>query len=392
MNLLQIHCSYRTPGGEDVVVANEAALLRAAGHRVVEYRVTNPQSFVAAATNLAMAPWNPFSASAIRKVATEAHPDIAHLHNFWFSLSPSVVVALSKLDVPLVMSIHNYRLVCSNAQLLRNGLPCELCVEGGALHGVRYACYRGSHIQSTAAAATLALHRRLGTWSDRVDLFLCLTTFAARVLARGGIPEERIIVRPNFAPDPGQRASPPSASKDVLYVGRLSSEKGVANLIKAWQMLSPTNLRLLVIGEGPEARLFVAPQAGVRFLGPLSHEHVLQRMKGARALVFPSTAYEGMPMVLVEAMASGLPIIASRLGGLPEILRDGSALALTRPDPNSLLSAFRQLADDAAVDEVGSAARANYLARHTPDQSLQALQDAYETLPEPGRARRTRPK
>lgn len=333
-----------------------------------------------AATNILFAPWNPFSASTIRRVVRTSTPDVAHLHNFWFRLSPSVVVALSEMGVPVVVTVHNYRLVCPNAQLLRGGQPCELCVEGSTWPAIRYACYRGSHIQSVAAAATLSLHRRIGTWTDRVDLFLCLTNFAAEMLARGGVSPRKIKVKPNSVGDPGQRAAQPSASKDVLFVGRISAQKGIANLLEAWKSRGPVGLRLMVIGDGPDVRILENAPPGVFFRGALSHQEVLREMASARALVFPSTSYEGQPLVLLEALASGLPIISSSLGGLPEIVAGGSALAITLPNALSLGSAFDRLSDDVDVDKAGAAARATYLARYTPKNSLHSLEDAYRSL------------
>jgi hypothetical protein len=178
MKILQIHNKYRQPGGEEGVVATEASLLREGGHEVIQHVAQNPSSAIAATRGLILAPWNPGVARAAQELAEDHRPDIAHVHNTWFVLSPSIYKGLRSAGVPVVLTLHNYRLLCTNGSLFRDGRPCFDCVGTNPWHGVRHRCYRNSAAMSAVAATTIALHRHRGTWDQEVDLFLALTDFA----------------------------------------------------------------------------------------------------------------------------------------------------------------------------------------------------------------------
>jgi glycosyltransferase involved in cell wall biosynthesis len=380
VRILQVHTRYRQPGGEDVVADAEAAMLRQAGHDVVAYDARNPNGAFAAAASLVLSPWNPAAARALREAVRRLRPDVAHVHNTWYALSPSVVAELHDAGVPVVMTLHNYRLLCANGMLFRDGRPCEDCVGSHPWHGVRHGCYRASMALSVPAAATIALHRQLGTWQRRVGVFVAMTQFARERFVAGGLPAERIIVKPHFVADLGLRSTPPSASKQLLYVGRLSAEKGVGVLVEAFSRLTDRNgLQLVIVGDGPErAALERRAGPGVRFVGRLSREETLRRMHGARALAFPSIWYEGQPMAVLEAMAAGLPVVASDIGGVAEILERGAGWLCPSGDAAAWATTLRRLADPAAVDATGLAARARWRERHTPEAGLSRLEAAYE--------------
>jgi glycosyltransferase involved in cell wall biosynthesis len=382
MKVLQIHNRYRQAGGEDVVVRAEADLLRSAGHRVVQYQGENPSGSLGAAGALALSAWNPWTARAVRSLAEEHRPDLAHVHNTWYALSPSILHALKQTQLPLVMTLHNYRLVCSNALLFRSGRPCEDCVGTHPWHGVRHRCYRGSVLASAAAAAAIAVNQARHTWERDVDLFLALSEFAKQRFVTGGIPESKIRIKPNFVSDPGPRSHPPSASRTVLYVGRLSPEKGADLLFDAWEAIDNTNFELLIVGEGPlRPQLVRRRLAGVRLLGSLPPREVARRILKARALIFPSTWYEGQPMVILEALASGLPVLGSDLGGTAELLRPLGSRWLVRPDDSGAWSsALLRLQDDEAIDVAGRQARELYEARFTPSTGLSQLEETYRSL------------
>lgn len=314
MRILQIHTHYRYEGGEDAVVAADTRLLRAAGHQVVEWRNSNPSSKRDAVAALATSSWNRRTARRFAE-AIDGHFDVAHVHNTWFATSPSILTELTKRAIPVVMTLHNYRLTCANALLLRDDSPCELCVGSQPWNAVRYKCYRDSRVQSTFAAAAIAINRRRGTWTDHVARFLALTEFAKATMVRAGLPADKIIVKPNFVEDPGPRAHSPANSNRVIFVGRLSSEKGVGTLVEAWRRVRPDGLELAIAGSGPLEGEMRAPRGeGIKILGRLDHNEVRNLMLSSRALVFPSEWYEGMLITLLEAMAAGLPILASDLG------------------------------------------------------------------------------
>jgi glycosyltransferase involved in cell wall biosynthesis len=378
LRILQVHTHYREPGGEDVVVRAEAALLRAAGHEVVAYQAENPEHRLPAAAALAGSVWNPLAARAVSRAVKRIRPDVAHVHNTWFTLSPAVVWSLHQAGVPVVMTLHNYRLVCANAELYRDGRPCERCVGSHPWHGVRHRCYRGSALQSVPAAATIAVNRRLGTWRDHVDHFLVPSAFARGMLVRAGLPADRIQVKPNFVEDPSPRRRPASASPTVLFVGRLVAQKGIDVLLDAWRRTGG-GLELAVIGDGPlQAELLDRRVPGVRFEGHLSASAVRDQMLAGRALVFPSRSYEVQPLVVLEALAAGLPVLASDLGGMPELLEPlGPEWLVPAGDPVGWAVALARLDDAERIGEAGARARARYEQAFTPEAAIAALEAAY---------------
>jgi glycosyltransferase involved in cell wall biosynthesis len=379
LKVLQVHTRYREEGGEDSAVRAEATLLRGAGHDVVTHLAHNPSGALATGASLAVSPWNPLAAVELRRVAEQERPDVAHVHNTWYALSPSVLAALAGAAVPVVVTLHNYRLVCANAQLFRDGHPCEDCVGSHPWHGVWHRCYRGSALASAPAAATIALNSRRRTWERHAALFLAMTEFAKSRFVAAGLPSERIVVKPNPVGDPGPRLAPPASSRTVLFVGRLSREKGADLLVDAMTGLEDLDLELLVIGSGPE-RDELRRRAGprVRFAGRLSPEQVAFELRRARALAFPSRCYETFGMSVVEAMAAGLPVLASNLGGTPAIVGDRGGRLVPAGHLAAWREALRDLTDDAFVDRAGAAARQRWERRFSPSAVLPQLERVYD--------------
>jgi glycosyltransferase involved in cell wall biosynthesis len=380
VRILQLHTRYRERGGEDALVGAEADLLRRHGHEVLQHQLHNPGGPAGAAMALALSPWNPLEARLVRGVAERLRPDVAHVHNTWYAMSPAVLWTLRRAGVPVVVTLHNFRLLCANAQLFRDSAPCEDCVGSHPWQGVRHGCYHGSALASVPAAGTIALHRRLGTWERCVDLFLVLNEFARSRFVRGGLPAERIRVKANFVADPGRRAVPVSDSREVLYVGRISPEKGVETLVQAWgQVAATTRLELVIIGDGPNrAALERRAPPGVRFEGQLPPARVRERMSAARSLVLPSIWYEGQPMVVLEALAAGLPVLASNTGGMPNLLAPLGREWLVAPGVAAAwATALRRLEEPELVKEGARRARTRYEASFTEASGAAALEGAY---------------
>jgi glycosyltransferase involved in cell wall biosynthesis len=378
MKVLQLHNRYRHAGGEESVVAAEAEILARSGHEVVRYHIDNPRGHLLSLLHLGFGAWNPIRALEVARVARAERCDLAHVHNTWFSMSPSVLESLQRAGLPTIMTLHNYRLSCINALLLRNNSPCEICIDGSVWNGVRYRCYRESVLASAAAAATLSFNRWIGTWSRNVDLFVAVTDFSRSVFLRMGLPDERLVVKPSFVEDPGPRSSPASRSRDVLYVGRLSQEKGIASILHAWREAGPADLRLLVVGDGPlRAQLETASGEGVSFMGHRSRDTVIQMMLSARALLFPSVSYENQPLVLLEALAAGLPVFGRRIGSIPEVLRGTDPRCLVVSDA-AWVDAFHLMADDELIDNASLQCRHAYESKHTPSRAITNLESLYE--------------
>ena len=381
MRILQLHTRYRQRGGEDAVVETEAELLRAAGHEVITHLAENPSDGLAAARSFAAAPWNPLAARRVQQDAARRSPDVVHVHNTWFALTPSVLGPLRELGLPVVATLHNYRLVCAAATLFRDGAPCTDCVGSHPGHAVRHGCYRGSSLQSAVAAGSIALQAARGTWHRDVDRFLALTEFGRRQFIEGGLPADRLEVKSNSVADPGPRHRPPSASRRVVFLGRLSEEKGLGVLLEAWRRAA-SSLELVVVGTGPMGdTLRASAPAGVRFLGSLSPEQVRSLLLEARALVFPSVWFEGQGLVALEAAAARLPVLLSDLGAMTELFAPHAHNLLMAPgDPSAVAAAIARLEDDAFVDTHGELTRRCYEERYTHRVALERLEATYRAV------------
>lgn len=383
MRVLLLHNRYQVRGGEDAAVDLECEMLRGAGFTVDLLEASNDE-IAGAAQMIQTALAVPYSFSARRLVSARIRtfrPDIVHVHNFFPALSPSVYDACRAARVPVVQTLHNYRLVCANALLFRDGHSCTECLGRTLLApAIRHGCYRGSKAGSAAVAAMIGVHRLRRTWVDRVDRFVVLTEFARQLFAGyAHIPAEKITVKPNSAPDAGAGAG---AGRYALYVGRLSPEKGIETLLAAATGGDGLGMPLKIAGGGPlqsmvEARCIpgmleytgLQDPAGVRCL-----------MQDARVLLIPSLWYEGLPMVVPEAFGAGLPIVASKLGALETLVEDGGNGLLVEPgNPAAIAGAVRRIAVDREFElRLRHSARATYEAVYHPDSNLRALIAVYE--------------
>lgn len=375
LRILVVHNAYQRQGGEDTVVAAETALLQARGHPVETYERSNNE--IDAMSRLDLMAQTLWSAHAAREIAgriARFRPDVIHTHNTFPLISPAIYWAASRAGVPVVQTLHNFRLFCLNALFLRAGRVCEDCMGRLPWRGVARACYRESHAASAVLAGMLTLHRGLGTYRNKVARYIALNEFCRAKFVEGGLPEERVVVKPNFvdfaAPDAGPRSG-------FLYVGRLSPEKGVATLAAAMRHVPGADLR--VVGDGPEAAA-LAGVAGVTCLGSQPGDTVRREMGCALALVVPSIWYENFPRTIVEAFASGLPVIASRIGALADIVSDGKTGLLFEPGNGRDLAdklAWAQ-AHPEAMAHMGQAARAVYEAHYAPESNYRLLMQIYD--------------
>lgn len=379
MRVLVVHNSYREPGGEDSVVAAEANLLAAAGHRVALHRVDNPTGAAASALGLTRSAWNHRQATQMKNVAERFDPDIVHVHNTWFALSPAILWSLRTHRAARVLTVHNYRLVCVNASLLRGGFRCTDCLGRSPWPGVVHRCYRGSAVASMAAAAAIGTHRALGTWSSQVERVIVPTELVRRLIAGSGVTPERISVKPHFTSDPGPRPAPPSASRTVLYAGRISPEKGLSALVAAWVADRPPGMELVLVGDGSQRREFAAAGPGVRVEPWVPRSRLIEMMLGARAVITPTPMFETFGLTAVEAMAAGTPVVTVAGGAADEVVGPDQPAPV---DLSDLMTSWRRaltgLADDSSVDEWGRAARRRFEDRYTPDAGLRRLLEVYQ--------------
>lgn len=381
MRVALLHNRYRERGGEDRAVAFEADLLRKAGCEVHEVVVDNREALAGSslrALGVAVRTrWNRESAARVRELLARHPVDVGHVHNFFPLLSPSVHAALREGGVAVVQTLHNYRLLCANAALLRDGRPCEECVARGPWNALRYGCYRGSRAATAVWSEMTAHHRRRDTWRRCVDLFAVPSEFARRKLAAGGLPAERLRVVPGAVADPGE---PRPCGRGAVYVGRLSPEKGLRELLEAWRALD--GYPLAIVGGGPEEpalRALAAGVSGVRFLGPLPAERVAEALRRACFLVAPSRAYETFGMAVAEAMAHGRAAVVPAHGALAERVEAGrSGLVYDAGDPRGLVEACRALAHDPQrAAAMGREARVLYKETLAPDRATARLTALY---------------
>lgn len=384
MKVLFIHNQYRQHGGEDVALDLESALLKERGHDVHTVLFSNdaPSGMGGALRSGMNAVYNRKSARKVQQAIREFKPDIIHVHNWFFTASPSVFYAASKEGVPVIMTIHNYRFVCVNALLLRDNHPCELCVNKTfAVPGIRYKCYRNSASQSALVAAITGIHKTLHTWQRKVNNYIVLTPFAKSRLAGSSfkVDPERMIIKPNFIPDPGQGPLP--REDFFLYAGRLSVAKGVYDLMQAFTGMPA--LKLVVIGEGEEKDSLLhqyANAGNITFAGKRSREELIGMMKKCRAVIFPSIWYEGLPFIILEAFATGTPVIASRLGSMQELITHGyNGFHFTPGNVEELRTAIRAAAAGKEMEQMHQNARKTYLEKYHPDIHYRSILSIYET-------------
>jgi glycosyltransferase involved in cell wall biosynthesis len=373
--ILIAHNAYQQRGGEDSVVESEIALLRARGHTVVEYRRSNDDlknmGRLGAATQTL---WSRQTKAELAALFAAEKPDVLHVHNTFPLISPSLYWAAAEAHVPVVQTLHNYRLLCPQAMLLREGSVCEDCVGKVPWRAAVRACYRESTLQSAVLSGMLTLHRGLGTYQKKIGRYIALTDFGRQKFIDGGLPAERIRVKPNFVESPAENAN--SEREGFLFVGRLSAEKGIDVLAQA--LKSAPNLLCEVIGAGPDEAC-LTQLSGVTLSGWQQGDYILSRMQATRALVMPSICFEGFPRTLAEAFAAGLPVIASRLGAMATSIDHGRTGLLFEPgNPTDLAEKLRWAQENPeAMATMGRAARAEYEARYTPEKNYELLMDIY---------------
>jgi len=345
----------------------------------LELRDTYFLDRIAAATEMI---WSSKSRHEFAAIVDAECPDMVHVHNTFMAISPSIYSACSARNVPVVQTLHNFRLLCPAGNFFRDGIICNECVAQSLLQSVRHGCYRKSRRATAGVALMLAVHRGLDTWLGSVTRFIVLTEFAKRKFVDAGFPSHRFVVKPNFADrDPGERVS---AGKYALFVGRLVENKGLWVLLKAWKELHE-QYPLQIVGDGPDRSTLQAEASerqlsGVTFRGQLSREEVIEAVKGARFVIVPSTLYEGLPMCIVESFACGTPVLCSRLGGLAEIVQHHVTGLHFHPGDSLDLAATVEWAWNHPMElsQMGRAARAKYETDYTAEKNYSLLMEIYE--------------
>ncbi|MGB7555515.1 MAG: glycosyltransferase family 4 protein [Candidatus Korobacteraceae bacterium] len=385
LSVLVIHNQYQQPGGEDVAVQAEVDLLRLAGHRVV--RFTQNNAVLANYTRLQKAAlfftttWNRTAYSKIRDLIDKERPDIVHCHNLLPQVSPAAYYACKSAGVPVVQTLHNYRLFCPAGTFFHNGRICKDCTRSLS-YSLKQGCYRDSRSQSATVAMMLAFHRHRETWTRSVDAYIALTQFSRDFFVALGLPDKKVHVKPNFVvQDPVPHSAPGTYA---LFVGRLSPEKGVLEMLRTWLHLP--HIPLVVVGDGPvhEAASQIVRRSGstdIKLMGRMSKEDTQAQMRGARFLIFPSRWYEPFGMALIEAAAVGVPAIAARIAGIPELVVEKETGLLFDLQKDDLAAkANWAWTHPAAMEVMGVAARQLYQRNFTAEKNYESLINVYRSV------------
>lgn len=386
MRILMGHNYYQQYGGEDALANLEVELLQNHGHEVYFYTRDNDEINSKNIFYKGLLPfqtiWSHETYREIKYILQTFKPEVAHFTNFFPLISPSAYYACRHAGVPVVQSLHNYRLLCPSATLYRNGRLCEKCLmKKIPWPGVWHSCYRDSPVQTTVVASMLAIHNSLKTWSTKVDTYIVTTEFSRRKLIEGGLPSNKIRVKPNFLQNQPNAYAYTEREDFGLFVGRLVPEKGILTLLSTWSDIA---FPLKIMGKGPLLSkiqpILKERKRMIHYLGWQPHENMLQLMRQARFLILPSEWYEGLPMTLLAAFACGLPIIGSQFGSLEELIQDGKTglhfKAGNTDDLHQKIQWAIEHPEEMAL--MGKNARVEYEEKYSAEKNYQLLLNIYK--------------
>ncbi len=385
MKILLIHNQYRQAGGEDSVFRAESDLLTSYGHKVEHmlYKNSSIRTFLDKCLSGFRTVYNPTSAHALKIRVSNFNPDVIHIHNFLPLVSPSVFIMAKKLGVPVILTLHNYRLICPSATLFYNGRIYDSSIGNVfPFDAIWKGVYRNSRIETAIVAVMTAFHHYIGTWRNKIDCYIMLTQFAKEKFdnAAISIPHNKMVVKSNFVKDHGEGNI--IREDFFLFVGRLTYEKGIETLLKAADLL---NFKLVIIGDGPLRKIVensIIKNSNVSYLGLQPKNRVISYLKSCKALIFPSIWYEGFPVTILEAFSTSTPVIASSLGGMKEIIQDKINGYLFEPgNENDLISKICRINEDREIArELSYNARRSYLELYTPSKNYTQLVGIYNKV------------
>jgi glycosyltransferase involved in cell wall biosynthesis len=383
MRILLIHNKYKQPGGEDTVFQSESELLTRHGHIVDHLLFDNSEikSFFDKCLAGLRTIYNPASARCLQERIDQFQPQVIHVHNFVPLVSPSILFVAKRNNIPVVLTLHNYRLICPSATLFHQNAIYEKSIGSFfPLHAILKGVYRNSSMQTAAIACMTAWHNLIGTWRYKVEFYITLTQFAREKFRNStlSIPVEKLVVKPNFVVNRGKGAL--KRKDNFLYVGRLTEEKGIRTLLNAAQL---HNFPLTIIGDGPLRKLVedsARTNEAIKYLGYQDREVVLEQLKLCKALIFPSIWYEGFPMTILEAFSVGTVVVASRLGGMAEIIQNRvNGLHFEAGNARDLVARILEMSgQDEWLRYMSGNARLTYLEHYTPEKNYIMLTDIYD--------------
>ncbi len=384
MKILIVHNHYLEKGGEDEVVDSEARMLEKFGHKVIFYKRSNKEinnlSFYKKLRFLTQdIIWSKQSYKELKDIIKKEKPDIAHIHNIFIAITPSVYYALSEENIPIVQTLHNYKLICPNGVLYRDGKICEQCRGADFTLSVTHKCWKGSYFLSYFLARALRTHFKKKTFGDKIDCYIALSEFSKNKFVEAGFPEKKLFIKPNFLElNAGKRNN---TQNFALFVGRLVDYKGVSTLISAFKKLDGRCLK--IIDDGPlykELKRKAKNIINADLLGKLPYPKTIEYIKNSNFLVFPSECYETFGRVIIEAFACGIPVIASRLGAMAQIIEDRRTGLHFRPGDPADMAAKAEWAwtHKKEMEEMGREARKEYERKYTAEKNYEILMNIYK--------------
>ena len=382
MHIVQIHNRYKDIGGEDIVVSREKLLLEAGGHKVSQYTVSNTD-INTLSRKLKTALSLPYSISQkklINAFLQETLPDVVHVHNFLPIITPSVFYACKELHIPVVVTLHNYRILCSNGLLFRDGKPCEDCIKSKwGIPAIKHGCYQESKAATVFPVLSNALHGYLHTWLSYIHKVILLSEFSKNIFKKSHITfrEQQVVIKPNFTEDRGYFYD---KENYMLYVGRLSDEKGIVNVIEA---CIKVNKHLKVAGTGPLQEVvenYARTRINIEFLGNQDEEGLSVLYKNAQALITASKMYETFGLVIIEAFSFGTPVIAPSFGNAGQLVEHQcNGLHYTLDNVDDLADAIIKL-DRSDQETMRENARNTFLNNYTAQGNVSKLEAIYQSV------------
>lgn len=390
-NILQVHNCYQIPGGEDVVAANEKRLLEMNGNRVTLYSRNNSELN---GKNLFQKAFLPFSAvfslktyREVKRLIREHDIDIVHVHNTLMMVSPSVFYAAFRCHVPVVQTLHNFRMLCPAGSFFRGDRICEECAGKGLNCSLKYGCYRGSRAQTAVSALILKVHRMLGTY--RKVHFICLTEFNKNKLlllnrkGREVIDIHKLYIKPNFTFQDDADFESSSHLDYFLFVGRVEALKGIDVVIRAFEQLPEQ--KLVIAGDGPmradmERYIRERGMKNVLFAGYLNKAQLEEKYRSARAVIMSSQCYEAFAMTIAEAYSYGVPVIAGNIGNLKNMVEEGvTGIRFTYDSPEDLAEKVRRY-NGMDIAQMKRNAKQFYEKRLKAEDNYKLLLEIYEDI------------
>ena len=379
MRILIIHNTYQHKGGEDIVMLLERSLLEKYNHEVYDYFVSNdsikgPYQKIKTFMNIN---YSHNQKKKISKFLKDNNPDVVHVHNFFPLITPSVFDACFENDIPVVHTLHNYRLICPSALLMHNNKIYEKSIVKNAFAAVADKVYRDSYLGTYAVARMIEYHKRNKTWETKVNQLITLTDFAKSKFLEIGFLDHKISVKPNFVEDYGFDHK---KEDYFLFIGRLSEEKGIDLLLNAFMC---NGQPLQIIGKGPMEKNVIdiaSRHTNITYLGFQDKAFIMRKLKKAKSLIFTSICYEGMPMTILESFSAGTPVIGPNIGGPNEIINHGENGLIYQvsniDDLNRKITLLNT--EESLQNKLSVGARSSYELKYTAEKNYNILMDIYQ--------------